>query len=114
MTSSLKVTILNALTEMKARDINDLAVAELTDITDYMMIATGTSTTHVRAIAAEILKNIKALNITPIGIEGEDTAEWVLIDLGEVIVHVMLPSSRAFYNLEKLWATFDASEAIPA
>lgn len=114
MTSSLKVTILNALTETKAQDINDLAVAELTDITDHMIIATGTSTTHVRAIAGAVLKNINTLDIEPIGVEGQDYAEWILIDVGDVIVHVMLPSSRAFYNLEKLWATFDESEAIPA
>lgn len=114
MTSSFKVTILNALSEMKAHNINDLAVAQLTDITDHMIIATGTSTTHVRSISEAILKDMKNLNIDPIGIEGENNAEWILIDFGSTIVHVMLPSSRSFYNLEKLWATFDMDEAISA
>lgn len=114
MTSSLKVTILNALSDMKARDINDLAVAKLTDVTDHMIIATGTSTTHVKAISRALLKEMRNIDVDPIGIEGEHNAEWVLIDFGSVIVHVMLSSSRTFYNLERLWATFDMDEAISA
>ncbi len=79
-----------------------------------MIIATGTSTTHVRAIANAVVTQSKKLDYAPIGIEGERSAEWILIDLGEIVVHVMLSGTREFYNLEKLWTTFDADEAIPA
>ena len=113
MTPSLKVAVLNALTEMKARNINALAVGDITSITDHMIIATGTSTTHVKSISQAILKETKEI-VEPLGIEGEREAEWILIDLGDIIVHVMLPGTREYYNLEKLWAPFDADEAIPA
>lgn len=114
MTSSLKTVVLNALSDMKARDLNELAVGALTNITDYMIIATGTSNTHVRSISESVLKETKKLNYLPVGIEGEKEAEWILIDLGDTIVHVMSPSSRAFYNLEKLWAPFEIEAAISA
>ena len=114
MKPSLKVAVLNALTEMKARNINALAVGDITSITDHMIIATGTSTTHVKSISEAILKETKDLNYDALSIEGEREAEWILIDLGDVIVHVMLPGTREYYNLEKLWAHFDQEEAIPA
>ncbi|HSX19904.1 MAG TPA: ribosome silencing factor [Gammaproteobacteria bacterium] len=114
MKPSLKVAVLNALTEGQAHNISALAVGSLTSITDYMIIATGTSTRHVKSISEEILKETKALDYEPIGVEGEESAEWILIDLGDVIVHVMLPGTRAFYNLEKLWAPFDEQEAMSA
>lgn len=104
--TSLKVAVLNALNETKARDVNALNVTELTTITDHMIIATGTSTTHVKAISERVLKDVKAIQHEPLGVEGEREAEWILIDLGDVVVHVMLPATRAFYNLEKLWAPF--------
>lgn len=107
MKPSLKVAVLNALTEGKARNICALAVGTLTSITDHMIIATGTSTRHVKSIADEVLKETKEFDYTPIGVEGEDTAEWILIDLGDVVVHVMLAGTREFYNLEKLWTAFD-------
>ena len=114
MNPSLKVAVLNALTEMKARNINALAVGDITSITDHMIIATGTSTTHVKSISEAVLKETRELNYEPLGIEGEREAEWILIDLGDIIVHVMLPGTREYYNLEKLWAHFDVEEAIPA
>lgn len=110
----IKAAVLNALSEGQARDICALAVGNLTSITDHMIIATGTSTRHVKSISDEILKETKALDYEPIGVEGEREAEWILIDLGDVIVHVMLPGTRAFYNLEKLWAPFDTQEAVSA
>ena len=114
MNTSLQVAVLHALNELKARNINDLDVAKMTSITDHMIIATGTSTTHVKAISEAVLKETKQLHFEPIGVEGEREAEWILIDLGDVIVHVMLPSCREFYNLEKLWTPFDIEQAIPA
>lgn len=104
---NLKETVIHALTEGKARNVCALAVDTLTSITDHMIIATGTSTRHVKSIAEEVLKETKELAYDAIGVEGEDSAEWILIDLGDVVVHVMLAGTREFYNLEKLWATFD-------
>lgn len=114
MNPSLKIAVLNALSEMKAFNVNDLDVSSLTSITDHMVIATGTSTRHVKSISDAVLTTTKQYGYLPLGIEGEHNAEWILIDLGDVIVHVMLPGTREFYNLEKLWTTFDSEEAIPA
>lgn len=104
---SLQVAVLDALSDMKARNVNDLDVTSLTNLTEHMIIATGTSTTHVRAIADSVVQKTKDLDYVAIGVEGEKEAEWVLIDLGDVVVHVMLPGTREFYCLEKLWAPFD-------
>lgn len=114
MKSSLKVAVLDALIEMKAHNVNALAVSTLTNITDYMIIATGTSIRHVKSISDMVLKQTQKLNYLPLGVEGENEADWILIDLGDVIVHVMLAGTREFYNLEKLWTTFENEEAIPA
>lgn len=114
MKPSLKVTVLDALTEMKAHNVNALAVSTLTSLTDHMIIATGTSTRHVKSISDAVLKHTKQFDYLPLGVEGEHEAEWILIDLGDVIVHIMLAGTREFYNLEKLWATFETAEAIPA
>lgn len=114
MKTSLRVAVLHALTELKARNINDLDVAKMTSITDHMIIATGTSTRHVKSISEAVLKETKELDYEAIGVEGEKESEWILIDLGEVVVHVMLPSCREFYNLEKLWTPFDVAEPISA
>lgn len=107
MKPCLKVAVLNALTDGKALNVNALDVGNITSITDHMIIATGTSTTHVKSIADRVLKDTKSLDYLPIGIEGEREAEWILIDLGDVVVHVMLPGTREFYNLEKLWTPFE-------
>lgn len=114
MRQSLNVAVLNALHDMKAINVNDLEVGDITSITDHMIIATGTSTRHVKSISEAVLEETKKLDYLPIGVEGEQDAEWVLIDLGEVVVHVMLAATRDYYQLEKLWAHFDMPEAIPA
>lgn len=111
---SLQVAVLDALNDMKARNVNDLDVTSLTDITQHMIIATGTSTTHVRAIADSVVEKTKNLDYMAMGVEGEKEGEWVLIDLGDVVVHVMLSGTREFYCLEKLWAPFDVVGAISA
>ncbi len=95
--------VINALEEIKARDIVKLDVRELTTVTDYMIVASGTSNRHVKALADAVAEKASAAKHRPIGIEGADGSEWVLLDLQDVLVHVMLPRVREFYNLEKLW-----------
>ncbi|QNI03270.1 ribosome silencing factor [Halomonas sp. SH5A2] len=101
---TLKSVALDALEELKARDIAQLDVAGLTDVADIMLIASGTSTRHVAALAQNVVEKAKAAGLSPRGVEGGDNADWVLVDLSDVIVHVMLPEARALYDLERLWA----------
>ena len=101
--ATLRTEVLAALEELKARDVREIDVRGRTGITDYMVIASGTSTRHVKSIADEVMKFAKRIGVMPLGIEGEREAEWVLVDLGDIIVHVMLPRIREFYGLERLW-----------
>lgn len=93
----------SALEELKAEDILSLDVRDLTTVTDYMLIATGTSGRHVRALADQVEEQAREQGVRALGKEGLDSAEWVLIDLGDVLVHIMQREARAFYDLEKLW-----------
>lgn len=99
----LKNTIITALEDLKANDIAVLSVAESSTVTDWMVIASGTSNRHVKSLANNVEVEAKQSGYKPLGAEGNDTAEWVLVDFGDVIVHVMLPSTREFYDLESLW-----------
>ena len=101
---SLQALAVDALEDLKGIDIHVLDVRDLTSITDRMVIVSGTSTRHVKALADNVAIRAKQAGNPPLGVEGEQTAEWVLIDLGDVIVHVMLPETREFYALEKLWS----------
>lgn len=92
-----------ALDEMKAVNVKVLDVHKLTDITDTMIIATGNSDRHVRSIADRVVEHAKKAGFRPMGVEGERDGEWVLVDLQDVIVHIMLPRVREFYRLENLW-----------
>jgi ribosome-associated protein len=96
--------VVDALEVVKARDIVRLDVRDLTSVTDYMVVASGTSNRHVKALADAVAEKAKAAGHRPQGVEGEGGSEWVLIDLGDTLVHVMLPRIREFYNLEKLWS----------
>jgi ribosome-associated protein len=100
---SLRDIVTLALEDMKARNVQILDVREQTSVTDFMVVASGTSNRHVRSIAQDVVTKAKAAGIQPLGVEGERTAEWVLVDLGDVVVHVMLPQVREFYQLERLW-----------
>ena len=95
--------VVAALEDAKARDIRLIDVRHLTSMTDYMVIASGTSDRHVKSVAASVVDAAKASGHRPLGVEGENDGEWVLVDLQDALVHVMLPRVREFYNLEKLW-----------
>lgn len=95
--------VLAALDDGKARDVKVLDVRGKTSVTDYMVVASGTSDRHVRAVADQVAEKSKERGAPPLGTEGGPAADWVLVDLGDVVVHVMKPQAREFYQLEKLW-----------
>lgn len=104
MHSDALVTLVeDALNELKALDTCVLNVGRLTSVTDHMVISSGTSSRHVRSIADKVIEKAKAAGRVPLGVEGQQYGEWVLVDLGDVVVHLMQPKVRDFYNLEKLW-----------
>jgi len=102
--------VVEALESVKAKDVVKLDVRELTTVTDYMVVASGTSNRHVKALANAVADKSREAGHRPSGIEGEDGSEWVLLDLGDALVHIMLPRVREFYNLEKLWLLSPAKD----
>ena len=104
---AILASVRHSVENLKAKDTTEIDVRGKSSVTDRMVITSGTSTRHVKSIANEIVKDIKKLDIMPLGIEGEREAEWVLVDLGDVVVHVMLPRVREFYALERLWTVGD-------
>lgn len=92
-----------ALLDVKAKDILEIDVTAISNVADAMVIASGTSTRHIKALANNVAEEARKAGFRPIGVEGERDAEWILIDLGFVVVHVMLPTARKFYDLESLW-----------
>lgn len=108
---ALQKIVVDALEELKAQDIKIMDVRSVATFTDLMIVASGSSTRHVKAIAAKVVEKAAEAGIKPLGVEGEREAEWVLVDLNDIIVHVMLPQTRDFYNLEKLWSMHGRSGA---
>jgi len=107
--AALRRSVIDALESLKAKDIIEIDVRGKTSIADLLVIASGTSVRHVKSIADEVVKFAKRDGVMPLGVEGEQEGEWVLVDLGDVIVHVMLPRVREFYSLERLWAPGEAA-----
>ncbi len=108
---NLEQEILLALEDAKAKDVINLDVRELTSVTDIMVICSGTSGRHIKTIANYVIDRAKKNGVPPLGVEGEKFNEWVLIDLGDIVVHIMMPEAREFYSLEKLWANTEAARS---
>jgi len=101
--NKIQKTAVTALEDIKARDITVLDVRKLTSLCDTMIIASAESNRQVKALANHVRERLKEIGATIVGVEGEETGEWVLVDAGEIVVHIMQPSVRAYYNLEELW-----------
>ncbi len=100
----LRHFVIEKIEELKGRDINVLDVQEQTDVAVYMIVCSGNSKTHVKSIANHVATEAKRQGVAPLGVEGHEHSEWVLVDLGDVVVHVMQEPIRDFYELEKLWS----------
>jgi ribosome-associated protein len=112
--AALVRTVSAALEDMKAVNVKILDVRKVTDVCDCMVLASGNSDRHVRSIAERVVERARAAGFRPIGVEGQRDGEWVLVDLNDVLVHVMLPRTREFYGLEELWETPPAAKPRPA
>lgn len=100
----LTTLVRTALDDMKAQDVVTLDVTGMTSIADRIVVASGTSTRHVKSLADNVLEQVKAAGVRPLGTEGDAQSDWMLVDLGDVVVHVMTPATRQYYDLERLWS----------
>ena len=105
----LAQSVVASLEDLKAVNTVTLDVSDLTDVMDYLVITSGTSNRHVKSLADHVSVEAKKQGVHPMGMEGEDAGEWVLVDFGDVVVHVMLPATRDFYDLERLWTHPEAT-----
>lgn len=99
----LKDIVVAALEDLKAKDISVLDVTDRTSVTDFMIVASGTSVRHLRSLAESVIQDLKERGIRDAKVEGGESSDWVLVDLGDVVLHVMMPATREFYDLERLW-----------
>lgn len=106
----IKQRALAALEDLKARDVVVLDVRDSSSVTDYMILASGTSSRQVVALARHLQDELKQQGVQALGVEGQSSGEWVLVDLGDLVVHIMLPQTREFYDLERLWAEFASAD----
>ena len=104
MSQDLNQLIVSALEDLKGKDIVTMDVREMTDVMDTLVIASGTSNRHVKSLASNVVDETKKQGLQAIGVEGLEGGEWVLVDFGDTVLHVMLPATRDFYDLEKLWS----------
>ncbi len=102
-TNEILNLVTKVLEENKAEEITPIDVHELTTVTSWMVICTATSKRHAKALGEHLVTQIKHSGLQPLGVEGEDESEWLLVDLGDVVIHIMLAETRKFYSLEKLW-----------
>jgi ribosome-associated protein len=100
--------VLSSLEDFKAIDIQEIDVSPQNPLADRFVIASGSSTRHVKSMAENLIMRAKAAGCPPLGVEGQEQGDWILVDLNDIIVHLMLPQTRAFYNLEKLWEASSA------
>ena len=95
--------ILESLDDLKGLDVRTIDVTQVSDVTDFMILASGTSNRHVRSLVNRVTEDLKESGVSPLGVEGRETSEWVLVDYGDIVVHVMQAEARSFYDLERLW-----------
>jgi ribosome-associated protein len=104
----MKAAVVDALEDVKANDISVIDVSGMTSLTSYMIIASGSSNRQTKALADNVQKKLKEKGAEIYGVEGEQEGEWVLVDLGDIVVHIMLPATRDYYNLEQLWGAAES------
>ena len=103
-TDKLQEIVIQALEDLKAENIKHLNLEGISGFTDRMVFASGNSNRHVKSIAQSVVEASKQAGVSPLGVEGEDIGDWVLVDLSDIVVHVMLPETREFYDIERLWS----------
>lgn len=108
---AIRDAVVDALEDVKGFDISVLDVRNMTSLTSYMIVCSGNSSRQTKALADNVCEKLKEKGIETRGIEGEKEGEWVLVDMGDVIVHVMVPATRAYYNLEQLWTQGETRRA---
>ncbi len=104
MSETIDELVVQALEDLKGKDIVQVNVRDLSDVMDTLIIASGTSSRHVKSLAGNAVEEAKKQGFMPLGVEGMDAGDWVLVDFGDTVLHVMQPETRAFYDLEKLWS----------
>ena len=104
MSENLQTLIENSLEDTKGQDVSVLDVTDLSDVMDTLIIVTGSSNRHVKSLASNTIDECKKAGIRPLGVEGMGAGEWVLVDYGDIVLHVMQKNTRDFYELEKLWS----------